>query len=254
MANYFKNFPVIGYQFGDSSEVAMFHKLSSYADLIDRVQDNITTYSYYEIQDFDRPDSLSYKLYGTTEYYWTFFLMNDNLREQGWPMTSQDLYEFSDVAYPYWAADFIVTNLDTLDSAVSLVSTVSQLYPAGTEIKIVDSLAAEIDGTIISKNLETGELIVNAPNATLDKNYDFIKYADGSNEIKITDLVKQKNGTHHFIDTDENIIGVCDFGTKIPITNEENLINVNNSLKQIKVIKQDFVSKISAEFNRFIRG
>lgn len=39
-----------------------------------------TAYQYYQIQDGDRPDIISHKLYNTPDYYWTFFIVNDFLQ------------------------------------------------------------------------------------------------------------------------------------------------------------------------------
>jgi hypothetical protein len=39
--------------------------------------DDIASYSYYTIHDGERPDHVSMKLYGTSDYYWTLFLANN---------------------------------------------------------------------------------------------------------------------------------------------------------------------------------
>lgn len=42
--------------------------------------ENYTSYTYYDIQDGDRPDVISQRLYNTPDYYWTFFIINDFLQ------------------------------------------------------------------------------------------------------------------------------------------------------------------------------
>lgn len=39
-----------------------------------------TSYQFYEIQDGERPDTVSFKLYKTPDLYWTFFIVNDFLQ------------------------------------------------------------------------------------------------------------------------------------------------------------------------------
>lgn len=88
MSNYFKKFPKVLYLFGDEITPVAFQNLSKSSNYIKNISDEISTYIEYEIKDFERPDSLSQQLYGTSEYDWTFFMMNDPIMEQGWPFGS----------------------------------------------------------------------------------------------------------------------------------------------------------------------
>ena len=99
--SFFNNFPIIDYKFGDEVSNTVFQNLTVYVDIIDQVVDNASLYTKYIIQDGERPDTLSYKLYDTVDYYWTFFLMNKKLRLQGWPLTYQEQYELLTEYYPH---------------------------------------------------------------------------------------------------------------------------------------------------------
>jgi hypothetical protein len=68
--------------------------------LIDQIADDASFYEKYEIKDGERPDALSYRLYGTSEYYWMFYLLNENIRRQGWPLTLQEIQTKSREYYP----------------------------------------------------------------------------------------------------------------------------------------------------------
>ena len=48
-----------------------------------------------DIQEGERPDHVSQKLYNTPIYHWTFFLCNPNMKslETDWPVPSNDLEE-----------------------------------------------------------------------------------------------------------------------------------------------------------------
>ena len=98
---YFKNFNIVGYKFGNETSSVLFDDLSQYVDIIDGLKDNVSFYEQYTVIAGERPDTLSYKLYGTTNYYWTFFLMNDHLRESGWPIPTYDLLDTAKTKYPY---------------------------------------------------------------------------------------------------------------------------------------------------------
>ena len=67
----------------------LIQDISAYVDVIDDVKKSSAFSAKYYIQDNDRPDNVSMKLYGSPSYHWTFFLMNDHLRQQGWPLSNR---------------------------------------------------------------------------------------------------------------------------------------------------------------------
>lgn len=98
--SFFRNFPLIDYKFGDETSNTIFQNLTTYIDLIDQVADDVSFYEKYYIKDNTRPDVLSYELYGTTDLYWTFYLLNTKLRLQGWPLNSHEVYDWAKKIYP----------------------------------------------------------------------------------------------------------------------------------------------------------
>ena len=135
MSVYFKNFPRVAYRFGEEDQPVSYQKLSKYVDVIDTLKENISTYIEYEIRDYDRPDTLSHRLYGTDEYEWTFFLMNERLRETGWPLSVNDLYDAAqkDFFKNYTAKldlTAVINSGAASDSAAAL-SLFADLYPMG---------------------------------------------------------------------------------------------------------------------------
>lgn len=56
-----------------------------------KVRDNISLYDKYDLDIGDTPESVSYKVYGTVDYYWVILLMNDvKDRYYDWPLNLQD--------------------------------------------------------------------------------------------------------------------------------------------------------------------
>ena len=98
--SFFRNFPIVDYKFGDETSLSAIQNLSAYIDVIDQVKDDVSFYEKYYIKDHTRPDSLSYELYGTIDYYWMFYLLNDKLRQQGWPLSESEIYSLSKEYYP----------------------------------------------------------------------------------------------------------------------------------------------------------
>lgn len=100
--NYFRQFPLVEYKFGNEESKVNFQNLSVYIDALDQVKEYGTFYQNYQVQNGERPDHVSYKLYGTTDYYWTFWLLNDKLKEQGWPIDNSQLYLRAQQYYPHF--------------------------------------------------------------------------------------------------------------------------------------------------------
>jgi len=99
--NFFVNFPKRDYRFGNNESAVLFQDLSVYIDIFDQVRQYSTFYENYQIQNNERPDHVSYNLYKTTDHYWTFFLLNEHLRLNGWPMDNWRLYRQAQQYYPH---------------------------------------------------------------------------------------------------------------------------------------------------------
>jgi len=161
---YFKNFPLVDYTFGDEINTSLFQDISTYIDLIDQVANDASYYEYYNILDNDRPDIVSYKLYGTTRYYWTLFLLNESLRTRGWPLTSKEMEEKASKLYPntvltteeemhdYFQIGQTVVSID--DDVIS-ISDLQSGITNGTIWKTYDGR-----GTVISRNLDLGQIVI----------------------------------------------------------------------------------------------
>lgn len=98
--SYFRNFPTVFYNFGNNEDPVLYQNITAYVDLIDQIVDDATAYEKYTIIDGERPDTLSFKLYGSIDYYWTFYLINEKIRRQGWPLTSTEVYAKAKEFYP----------------------------------------------------------------------------------------------------------------------------------------------------------
>ena len=59
-----------------------------------KINDGKYFYELVRVLDRERPDQLSYRLYGNDSYYWTFFILNDKLRlgeAIQWPLSYEQL-------------------------------------------------------------------------------------------------------------------------------------------------------------------
>lgn len=161
--SFFRNFPLTNYKFGNEITPSIFQNLTAYINLINDISDDTSFYELYDIIDGERPDVLSYKFYGTPSLYWTFFLANEKLRVQGWPLTTTELYQLAPVYYPHTvlmtdepiSGEFYVG--ETLASA--------ELRADDPDTPLDESQGLYFDrpqfkGTIIEKSLDLGQIVV----------------------------------------------------------------------------------------------
>lgn len=237
---YFRSFPKIDYLFGNSPRSVRFQNLGAYVDIIDQLRSRVEFYTTHYIGDDERPDTLSHRLYGTTDYYWTFFLLNDNLRISGWPFSSYRVATVANSIYPN--STLVTTEMDKIYSSFNVGQIVN--LTSGDSVPIV------------SKNLNLGQITVKG---LLDDNTGGVAILDGTVEvISIETQTPQRLAVHHYEDENGAWVDIDpsnpSLGGLIPITYQEYLEAYNEELRQIKVIKQDSIRTVVNEFHRKLAG
>ena len=231
--NYFRPFPVTAYNFGSNENAVAFQDLSAYVDLIDNVKDRASFYSYYNIKNGERPDHVSQKLYKTTEYHWTFFLLNDNLRRQGWPLEQDYIRDKSE-------SIFSNTTIRTRD----------ELFDKFQVGQTVNGSQSGASGTILRRNLDNGQLVIEGD--LTFKSGETVTSMSGTESITIISYSEEYNALHHYEDSDGAHVDVSPFvpdpGIYTVVTNKEQYIDGNESLKQIRVFKPDVVRDVVSKF------
>ena len=247
---YFRKFPSVGYNFGDNEAQTLFPNLSVYVDVIDQVKQEIAFYEKYTILDGDRPDIVSQKLYGTPDYHWTFFAMNDGLKESGWPMPEHELRALVKKRYPH--------------RAVTTEGNIASFFLPGVNVL---GKTSGTTGRIIERNLDIGQLIIAS-----DKNENGINNNFGSTEqIAAGDTVVQQsvNVVSAIAETDQynsvvyyknsagEIVDIDPFDQVTsgltPVTIMDDYISFNDSLKNIVVIKPNQITAVANEYFKLLR-
>lgn len=86
---YFNSFPRAYFEIFNSEFPDFTRNIATTAQILEN-----SGYSYIleQIESDERPDTLSTRLYGSPEYYWTFFVVNDHLRKGlcDWPLSNHE--------------------------------------------------------------------------------------------------------------------------------------------------------------------
>lgn len=259
---FFSNYPIVNYQFGDAEEPAIFQNLSVYLDLIDQVQDDVSFYQTVNILDGERPDTLSQKIYGTPDYYWMFYLLNDSIRIQGWPLRYQDMLTAGRERYPNRVLTTDCTNeLGTPKN--EYFTFFAQQFTVGNTVRGRNTGAL---GTIIERNLDLGQLVVNVYSGQFSgTEFVEVDYAGDDNlntrRVKLLNNQLQYNATHHFEDSNQQEVDVNPFNNdtsrnvsgRIRKTYLERFEDENESLKSIRCFTPEVANQVNAEYQKLLR-
>ena len=245
MARFFKNFDIIDYRFGDNEPPVLFNNITQYVDMVDKLKDNVSFYNKYTIVAGERPDTLAYELYGNTDYYWTFYLMNDHIRESGWPIPDHELLEYAKKRFPH--------------RVTTTQSNFAVNFPVG---QVVNGRSSATSGKILKRNLDMGQLIIDTDNGDAFDDTETIDYqeVDGSLiTMKLVNETAQYNAVHHYEDANGEYVDIdphddAQPSAYTPITNLNRLERRNDELKEIVVLKDSVIANVVGEFNKFMKG
>jgi len=248
---YFQRFPFVEYNFGDNEANTIFPNITSYIDMIDQLKGEVAFYEKYTILDGDRPDVVSQKLYGTPDYHWTFFFMNDGLRESGWPLPEREMRELVKKRYPHRTVtteDAIAANFLPGDFVLGKTS--------GTT------------GRVIERNLDLGQIVIASDENEAGLNNNFgqteqIVAGTTAEEqaINTANLISesvQYNATLYYKNSAGDIVDIDPYNQTtsglIPTTIMEDNIEFNDKLKDIIIIKPDRIASVVSEYFRLLKA
>ena len=159
---FFQQFPKIPYDFGSNGIDTNVVDLFRFVKANEQYFNEIATYIDYQIRDGERPDIVSNSLYGTPEYYWVFFLINEHLKNgiSGWPMPDQELIEYIAEEYP---GIMIETRPYIARDGDGLILPGERGYPnsLANRFKFGETIfgsTSSARGIVISKNIQQSQL------------------------------------------------------------------------------------------------
>lgn len=292
MSKYFRQFPVVPYKFGNNETTDNFQNISVYLDIVDQIKEYATFYQTYHIQNGERPDQVSYKIYGRDDYYWTFWLMNDTIREQHWPIANSQLLNRAKEYYPNLTLRTLGTAFEidgpeaTANKPLSRSATfkvgnyvwLEQNKLAGKIVRIDQDLAqihisleglpfptitdgalpGITSGAVITINETSALRIING-----ERNH---TPTEQTERATIVQAYRQYDAPHHYEDSNGYWVQPS-FESEEPyqfiwssldtiksVSYFERLREVNDDLRAIKIIKPDVIGQVLTEWNALLTG
>ena len=248
---YFQRFPFVNYNFGNNEADTIFPNISAYLDIVDQLKDEVAFYEKYTILDGDRPDIVSQKLYNTPDYHWTFFYMNDGLRESGWPLSERELRALVKKRYPH--------------RTVTTQSNIASNFLPGD---FVLGKTSGTTGRVVERNLDLGQIVIASDQneAGLNNNFGQTEQIvagttaeeQAANTATLISESQQFNAPLYYKNSSGDIVDIDPYNQTtsglVPTTVMEDNINFNDRLKDITIIKPSKIVSVVSEYFKLLKA
>jgi len=205
--------------------------LAQYTRIFSKIADDISFYTYYTMDNSERLDTISRKLYGTSEYYWTFLLVNKELSNTFMDIRkdNNEFNNFLQRKYPDTALTFtndsdnisLITTVDIDTELSNSLGTVTGIYPTMNYITV----------TGLTNSSPVGETIS----------------ASGST-VTVASAVPHYEAPHHKENADGEWVRSGSVGALVSIRTWEQ--EQNDEKYQLKVIRPQYIQTVARQFER----
>ena len=93
---YFSEFPKIDYNItGVNGNVKEITDIWRRVKVRSKIADNVSLYDQYDVPEGDSPETIAFKIYGSTDYFWVICLLNNVVnRYHDWPLDEFNFQQF----------------------------------------------------------------------------------------------------------------------------------------------------------------
>ena len=267
--SFFRQFPKVEYDFNRTGVLQNMVDLFRSVRPLPSFLDNYSAYKFYEIKNGERPDIVSQRLYGSSQYYWTFFVVNDFLHDgmRAWPMSQEDLFDYIAKEYEGYvietnpsivrSTDLIITDFrDSLAGRFTLGETITGSTSGATGTltkKIVDLsqlVVQNVTGAFIGDQTGPQNITERVTGGTSEDSvatYQVYKYAEAPYYYYETNDADKKPVTNSV-----HINGGVEGGTLSYVTNRAHVIEENDERAKIRIIDPAYVERFVDQFEELI--
>lgn len=253
---FFRNFPKINYDYLGNGVQTKIVDLFRFVKPSERFKDELSLYSYYEIQDGDRPDVVSQKLYGTPEYYWVFFIINEHLRTglSSWPLSSDEFEKYMKDQY----SGTVITcrtkaDYDSDGILRSIESSLADRFIIGETVR---GLLSDASGKLVAKDPTSQQMVIENVSGTFRANEIISGSRDFVSSYKVYD---RPLAPHHWEDKQGRVVqnslyipdGYLELSLNL-ITNLEYEQNLNEQRSKIRIVRPSRIFEFADSYQELI--
>jgi len=266
--SFFKQFPKISYDFDRNGVLQNVVNIYKSVRPLKAFEDNLNTYTFYEVKNGERPDIVSQRLYGSTRFYWTFFILNDFLHDglAAWPMSQEKLQKYMANEY---SGIVINTNPQIQrDSDQSIIDHRNSLAGRFTLGETITGGTSGATGTLHKKDVDLNQIVLKNVTGTFLGDgggvSESLTGGTSNDSVGTYEVFKYIDAPHHYYRTDDPdqrlqtnavfIEGGVQSGQLSYDTNRAYLENTNELRSKLKVVDPKYIRQFADEFEDMLNG
>jgi hypothetical protein len=271
MSNFFRQFPKTAYDFGTTGINRSITDLFRFVKADKALLDDISTYQYYQIRHGARPDTVSNEIYGTPNYYWTFFIINDQLKDglTGWPLNSDEFDKYMadiysgvvittapEIVYATYGTDIISEYRNSLANRFTIGETViGSISGATGKVHSKDPQLGQLVLKNVTGTFQTIESIVGQTSSDAVQSHAVIDYIDAPHHYEDPDGFVSYNGL--YINETRSTEGQSSWvapGNLTAISNLAYETAINELKADIRIIRPNLIADFARVFEQKLKS
>lgn len=265
---FFHQFPKIEYDFFNRGVNYQITDFFRYVNVDYSFLDDVSTYAYYQVRNGERPDVVSMRLYGTPQYYWTFFVVNDHLKSgiANWPLSPESFEDYMELEYSGYAITSRVQIAVNPDGEKLYTNTLADEFPIGTPVSAFHNGILNSTGTVFARNPQLSQLVIKDVTQYTDQPFvNTGQIVSDKDTFAIQSWTDYRNATHHYEDADGNVVYntyFFDSDESTPlepqnltnVTNYEYESDLNDARGDIRIVKPSLIYQFANQYRTLINA
>ena len=228
---YFSNIEDVGIDVDGSGNIDALKNLTARAKVSAELLNSGGFYETVTVEEGERPDHLSKRLYNVETYHWTFLLLNPQIKNiwDDWPMSTNQLLDYCTNKYQYLAADTDELLVDKFIVGETVTGSVSGATGIVKEIHV---------------NL--GYVTIEKTSGTFAETGETIQGVNSSDSVSCNFIKSQAYAPHHHRNTAG--VRVKRSNVTVPYTLIDYETAIMDQNRQIKAIKPEHINTVANAF------
>lgn len=238
--SYFANFQTIPYDLNGDGIYDDVTNLTSFVAASQGLLNRQSFYNFIQVQDGERIEQLSQRLYGTPSYYWTFMVINPQIKNiwNDWPKNSAQLLDYS--IYKY--ADFAALACSCTDDLLGK-------FIVGEYIQGVLSGAI---GQLLAVHTNDKYITIKLISGTFLEQGEDLYGLESSDTITANEVVSRAYAPKYHVDDSTGDITAPRTAGTHKVTNVEHESYLNDKNRYVRAIRTEMIDEFVAEFQKEI--
>ena len=258
--SFFKQFPKIQYDFNRDGTLQNMVDLYRNVRALPAFLDDISAYKFYTVKNGERPDIVSGRIYGTSQFYWTFFVLNEHLHDgyRAWPLSQESLQAYIAKQYDGFVIETSPKTTSGADGAFE--NSLAGRFQLGETVRGGTSLAS---GTLTKKIIDLSQLVVQNVTGVF-QHPELISGVTSNNSVSTSNVYKYIDAPYYFYKTGDvnkkpvtnnnHITGGVLGGNLSFVSNRQHIEEKNDEYARIRYIDPSYINKFVRQFDDLLNA